>query len=143
SNPDRDRDSIEEAAQLRDRFPDCAFVVVENAFLPKPGASTQLGGAYRTLAAHRLRIEMPALEPDLIDTIESPGFSLSDLMPQPLSRSDNLRQRGELSFDARAGVRAWMIKMLRDIHRVLQTIDRPAERTAETPGVPVRTAAPM
>jgi hypothetical protein len=125
---DRDRDSLDEAVSLRARFADCAFVAVENAFLPRPNASVRQGEAWRALATHPLRVFMPRLDEDLAELIEEPGRSLSGLMREPLSRSED--RRNELSFDARAELRAWLMTMLKDIHRVLARLDAPAEALA-------------
>jgi len=123
---DRDRDSFEEAMRLRECLVDCPFVLVENEFLPRPSAATRQGSAYRALETHQLRISMPALDPALADVIDDAGLSLSALMRQPLSRDNRPRQGGELSFDARADLRAWLIKLLRDVHHMIRAIDRPA-----------------
>jgi len=125
---DRDRDSLDQAVALRDRFADCAFVAVENALLPRPNASVRQGEAYRALAAHPLRVFMPALDEDLAELVEDPGRSLSALMREPLSRSED--RRNELSFDARAELRAWLMEILKDIHRVLAGLDAKAEALA-------------
>src|SRR5229473_439586 len=47
--PDRKADSFEAGAILRDRFPDCPFVVVENAFLKAPKRNVRQGTAYKAL----------------------------------------------------------------------------------------------
>jgi hypothetical protein len=125
---DRDRDSLDEAIALRARFADCAFVAVENAFLPRPNAALRQGEAYRALLTHPLRVFMPKLDEDLVELIEEPGRSLSALLREPLSRSED--RRNELSFDARAELRAWLMTMLKDIHRVLARLDAPAEALA-------------
>src|SRR5262249_21732448 len=59
--PAADRRSREEAVALRDAFDDCAFVVVENEFLPRPGAALRASDACQTLAAHPLRVTMARL----------------------------------------------------------------------------------
>jgi hypothetical protein len=125
---DRDRDSLDQAVALRDRFADCAFVAVENAFLPRPNASVRQGEAYRALAAHPLRVFMPELDEDLAELVEDPGRSLSALMRAPLSRSED--RRNELSFDARAELRAWLMRVLKDIHRALAGLDAKADALA-------------
>jgi hypothetical protein len=87
------------------------------------------GDAYRALAAHPLRVVMPRLDEGLAEWIEEPGRSLSALMREPLSRSAD--QRNELSFDARAALRAWLMKVLKDVHRALAGLDARAEALAE------------
>jgi hypothetical protein len=114
---DRDRASREAGLLVRDRFPDCAFVAVENLFLPRPNATVRMSAAAQMLAAHPLSVAIPRLEPELAEVIEEPDRSLSALLRAPLSRSDAARDG--LSFDARAALRAWLMAVLRDIHRAL------------------------
>src|SRR5205085_4436332 len=108
---------------LRARFRDCAFVVVDNYFLgePKPAARHTTG--YRALEVHGLRIEMPWLAPDYAAILENPGVSLSDIMREPLSFSeaDELAPL-DLTFDARASLRAWTVKVFQGIHRVTRSV---------------------
>jgi hypothetical protein len=125
---DRDRRSREEAVALRDAFDDCAFVVVENEFLPRPGAALRAGDAWQTLAAHPLRVTMPRLVDDLVELIEDPRCSLSALIRAPLSRND---QGGDLSFDAASAFRAWLMPLFRDIHHALANLDATAEALAD------------
>ena len=127
---DRDRDSFEEAVRLRERLNDCPFVVVENEFLPRPSAATRQGSAYRALQTHQPRMSMPALEPALADIVDDVGMSLSALMRQPLSRSDSPRQGGDLTFEARADLRAWLMKILRDVHDMIRALERPGPAPA-------------
>jgi hypothetical protein len=49
-------------------------------------------------------------------------------MRAPLSRSED--RRNELSFDARAELRAWLMRVLKDIHRALAGLDAKAEALA-------------
>jgi hypothetical protein len=125
---DRDRASREAGVLMRDRFPDCAFVAVENLFLPRPNAAVRTGAAAQVLAAHPLSVAIPRLEPELAEVIEEPDCSLSALMRAPLSRGDATRDG--LSFDARAALRAWLMAVLRDIHRALTRLDARAEAVA-------------
>jgi hypothetical protein len=125
---DRDRASREAGVLMRDRFPDCAFVAVENLFLPRPNAAVRTGAAAQVLAAHPLSVAIPRLEPELAEVIEEPDCSLSALMRAPLSRGDTTRDG--LSFDARAARRAWLMAVLRDIHRALTRLDARAEAVA-------------
>jgi hypothetical protein len=114
---DRDRASREAGLLVRDRFPECAFVVVENLFLPPPNAAVRVSAATQLLAAHPLHVVIPRLAPELAEVIEEPECSLSGLLRAPLSRSED--RRDGLSFDARAALRAWLMAVLRDIHRAL------------------------
>jgi len=122
---DRDRASREAGVLVRDRFPDCAFIAVENLFLPRPNAAVRAGAAAQTLAAHPVSVAVPRLEAELAEVIEEPDCSLSALLRAPLSRSENTRDG--LSFEARAALRAWLMAVLRDIHRALANLDARAE----------------
>lgn len=123
---DRDPASTSEAAELIASFTNCAVVLVENAFLPRAAPVAHASEALRALELHPLRIALPALHPALVEAIDAPNVSLSALMREPLSRSDAAPREGELSFEERANLRLWLVKVLRDIHRVLRTIERPA-----------------
>lgn len=125
--PDRNPDSFEEARQLRDRFTDCAFVIVENGFLGSPAESVRRSSGYRALEAHPLRMAMPELGRAFAAVLEDPGMSFSDLMRQPLSRGDDPRERGDLSFDARAAVRTWLMRLFREIHYIMAALERRAD----------------
>jgi hypothetical protein len=124
---DRDRRSREEAVALRAAFADCAFVVVENEFLPRPSAALSAGDACRTLAAHPLHVRMARLPDALVELIDDERRSLSALIRAPLSRND---QRGDLSFAAASAFRAWLMPLFRDIHRALANLDAKAEAMA-------------
>jgi len=124
---DRDRRSREDAVALRGSFPDCAFVVVENQYLPRPNAALAAGDACRTLAAHPLQVTMPRLAHDLAALIDDERRSLAALIREPLSRSG---ASGDLSFDALSAFRAWLMPLFRDIHRALARLDAPAEEMA-------------
>src|SRR6266576_1810585 len=50
--PDRRADSFEAGVILRDNFRDCAFIVVDNAFLKESKRSARQGASYKALRAH-------------------------------------------------------------------------------------------
>src|SRR6266702_7084682 len=77
---DRSAESFEEGWDLRDRFEDCAFVVVDNAFLGEAGERVRHSGAYRALAAHDLRFDVPALDRRHFEVIDDPYLSLAEFM---------------------------------------------------------------
>jgi hypothetical protein len=118
---DRSPESFEEGCELRDRFPDCTFVVVGNAHLRAPLESTRRTPGYRALDAHDLHMAMPALDPAFAAAIEDPGLSFSDLVRQPLSLRSR-RTRGDLSFEAHAAIRAWLVRMFQEFHWVTQQV---------------------
>lgn len=116
---DRNPDSYEEGRRLRDRFAQTRFVLVENAFVGAAKEVTRANPAYQTLSAHEPRLAMPALAPEFAELLENPGLSLSELMRQPLALDETRpAPPDELSFRARATIRAWLIAMFREIHRV-------------------------
>lgn len=117
---DRNADSYEAALLLRERFEDCAVVLVENAFLGKVKDRTRRSTGYQALEDHALRMTLPCLDPEVLDIVEDMHLSLSDLMREPLSRGAG---GGPLSFDERAELRGWLGRIFRDIHRVTRAVE--------------------
>ena len=120
---DRGQDAWEEARLLRERFADCAFVLVDNAHIGKVKEQTRRAAAYQELQEHDLRMALPRLDPELADALEDPGLSLGDIVSQPLSRSDVESMPGGLPFEQRAELRTWLMQAFRDIHRLTRTIE--------------------
>jgi hypothetical protein len=120
---DRGQDAYEEARLLRERFADCAFVLVDNAHIGKVKEQTRRSAAYQELQEHDLRMALPRLDPALADALEDPGLSLGDIVTQPLSRSDVESMPGGLPFEQRAELRAWLMQAFRDIHRLTRMIE--------------------
>ena len=117
---DRNADSYEAARLLRERFDDCALVLVENAFLGKAKDRTRSSGGYRAFEDYELRMTLPHLDPEVLDIVEDMRLSLSDLMREPLSRGAS---GGPLSFDERADLRGWLGRIFRDIHRLTRAVE--------------------
>ena len=132
---DRGQDAYEEARLLRERFADCAFVLVDNAHIGKVKEQTRRSAAYQELQEHDLRMALPRLDPELADALEDPGLSLGDIVSQPLSRSDVESMPGNLPFEQRAELRAWLMQAFRDIHRLTRAIETRAP--ALSPEAPV------
>ena len=84
---DRNPDAYEEGRVLRERFDDCAFVLVENAFVGRIKDVTRRSAGYRAFETHDLCIALPPLDLAIADAIDDPNVSLSDIMSRPLSRS--------------------------------------------------------
>jgi len=120
--PDRRRDSFEAGVALGQRFPDSAFVVVENAFLGEPRDSVRSGDAYRALKAHDLRLLVPTLAPDITEALDEPSLSLSEFMRRPLSRGDAERLP-EYLRRARAELRTWLLAIFQGVHRITLAVD--------------------
>jgi hypothetical protein len=120
---DRGPDAYEEARHLRARFADCAFVLVDNAFIGKVKEQTRRAAAYQEMQEHDLRMALPRLDAALADALDDPGLSLGDIVSQPLSRSDTECMPGDLPFEERAMLRAWLMQAFRDIHRLTRAIE--------------------
>jgi hypothetical protein len=120
---DRGADAYEEARHLRERFDDCAFVLVDNAHIGKVKEQTRRSAAYQEMQEHDLRMALPRLDPALADAFDDPALSLGDIVTQPLSRSENARLPGGLPFEDRAALRNWVMQAFRDIHRLTRTIE--------------------
>jgi hypothetical protein len=121
---DRGIDSYEEAWQLRERFADCAFVLVENALTGKAKDKTRRSAAYQEMQQHDLRMALPLFDFALADALDDdPSLSLGDIVSQPLSRSNHGDTPGELPFDQRAALRSWVMQVFRDIYRLTREIE--------------------
>jgi len=133
---DRGTDAYEEARHLRARFDDCAFVLVDNAFVGKVKEKTRRSAAYQEMQEHDLRMTLPLFDPEIADALDDdPALSLGDIVTKPLSRSDTGRMPGDLPFDQRAALRNWVMQAFRDIHRLTRTIETRAP--ALSPVAPV------
>jgi hypothetical protein len=120
---DRGADAYEEARHLRERFADCAFVLVDNAHVGKVKEQTRRSAAYQEMQEHDLRMALPRLDAVLADALDDPGLSLGDVVSQPLSRSDTASRPGDLPFEERAVLRTWLMQAFRDIHRLTRAIE--------------------
>ncbi len=115
--PDRKVDSFEAGVVLRNNFPDCPFVVVENAFLGEPKDNAR-GRAYRALRAHELRFLMPELDEAVAEELEERALSLSDFIRRPISYCAEALSPDGLSLDLRLVLRAWVFRMFQEIHGI-------------------------
>jgi len=117
----RDAESYEQGQILCARF-DCPIVIVENGFLGEPRPEARRSRPYAALARHPLRMHMAALDPLLADMIGDPRLSLSAFMRGEM---ENL-PLAYLSREWRSSLRAWVMKMFKEIHRVTQPPAEPA-----------------
>jgi hypothetical protein len=116
---DRKADSYDEALRLRDRFPDSTLVTVENAFVGPPGESVRRSGPYQAFVTHPLHMTIPLLEPAARVALAEPEFSLSDFMRRPVAMAEiPLAPQTIPTRDAHGSLRAWVMRMFRDIHRI-------------------------
>jgi hypothetical protein len=118
---DRNRDSFEQGRMLLERFADCAVVVVDNAHLRRAVSAIRFSPDYQVLEAYDLHFHMPALDPVAASFVEDPDLSLGDFLRAPISL--NSADSGDLVLNARASIRAWMVKLVREIHRVTHSLD--------------------
>jgi hypothetical protein len=129
---DRHADSYDEAQRLRDRFHDMALVAVENASVGPPGESIRRSGAYQAFVRHALHMTMPILDPAAGIALADPAFSLSEFMRQPVALGEaTLAPQSNSAHDARGLLRAWLMRMFRDIHRISRTLVTPTEPAIE------------
>jgi hypothetical protein len=126
---DRNADAYEEGRQLRERFADCALVLVENVFLGPIKEKTLRSAGYRAFDSHDLCMTLPLLDPAVAAAIHEAEVSLSDVISRPLSRSDDNPFAG-LTFDQRAEMRGWLMKVFRDVHRVTRAAEQRAPQLA-------------
>jgi hypothetical protein len=135
---DRNRDSFEEGRLLLERFADCVVVIVDNAYLRQAAGTTRYSTGYQVLEAHDLHFHMPTLDPVAASFVEDSSMSLGDFLRAPLPLSCATADTGDLALNARASIRAWLLKLFREIHRVTRALE---ERFA-TPELP-RLLAPV
>jgi len=111
-------DSYEQARLLRDRFA-CPFVVVDNAFLGGPNETTRHSQPYAALQLHPWRMQMPPLDPLMADVIADTGLSLAAFIREDVHTSS----LAFLSREARPAIRAWIMAMFKEIHRILRSLE--------------------
>jgi hypothetical protein len=126
---DRNADAYEEGRLLRERFADCALVLVENVFLGPLKERTLHSAGFRAFESHDLCMTMPVLEPVIADAIHETEVSLSDIIRQPLSRSSRVSPGG-LTFEQLAELRSWLMKVFREVHRVTRAAESRASHDA-------------
>jgi hypothetical protein len=133
---DRDPDAYATALALHARFEDCGLILVDNAFVGRAKEKTRQSAAYRTLAGHDRTLALPLLSRDIVDVIEDGEVSLGAIMTRPLSRDDGGKLVDGLDFEQRVELRGWLLKVFREISRVIrpQQTQAPALAPAEAPG---------
>ena len=119
--PDRTPEAYGQALMLRDRFV-CTTVLVDNGFIGEPKDATRRSPGYRALEAHHWRMSLPRLEPELAAWVEEGDLSLGEIISQPLSRGE-ADLPGVPPFEQREALRAWLLAIFRDIHRVIRAAD--------------------
>lgn len=131
--PDRRADSYEAGVILRDNFPDCAFIVVDNAFLREPKRNARQAPSYQLLRVHNWRFYMPTLAKQVVEALEDRRFSLSAFMRQPMSSSGEVPMPDVLTPGLRIALRNWLFRMFQEIHRVTNAVATREEPLAPMP----------
>jgi hypothetical protein len=119
---DRNPDAYEEGRLLRDRFGDCMFVLVENAFVGPVKELTRRSAGYRAFETHDLCMAIPPLDLAIADRIDDPQVSLSEIISRPLSRATG-EYPADLTFEEQSEIRRWLLALFRDIHRVARVAE--------------------
>jgi hypothetical protein len=122
---DRNPDAYEEGRLLRERLEDCAFVLVENAFIGQIKEITRRSAGYRAFETHDLCVSLPLLSRAVADAIDDANVSLSDIISRPLSR-DTAQPVGGLTFEQQDEMRRWLVTVFREVHRVTRAIEERA-----------------
>lgn len=81
--PEQDAESYEEGARLLARFPDCAFVTVENENLGEIDKYARGGDGYFTLRQHERRMLIPRLDSLFALALSESKLSLGDFLNDP------------------------------------------------------------
>ena len=129
---DRNPDAYEEGRLLRERFAECALVLVENEFIGRVKDITRRSAGYRAFETHDLCMTLPLLDRAVMDLIEESNVSLSDVMSKPLSRSDDARSTG-LGFEHRAAVRGWLVQVFRALHQMIRMVEQRVPAVLDPP----------
>ena len=106
---------------LLERFADCMVAIVDNAQLRRATSAIRFSPDYQVLQAYDLHFHMPALDPVVASFVEDPTLSLGDFLRAPIPL--NSAESGDLALNARAAIRAWMVRLVREIHRVTHALD--------------------
>jgi hypothetical protein len=134
--PDRRADSFEAGVILRDNFRDCAFIVVDNAFLKEPKRSARQGASYKALRAHNWRFAMPKLADQVVEALEDYGLSLGNFMCQPMSSNGEAPVPDNLTPELRIALRTWVFRMFQEIYRLTHALATHEEPVAANPVSP-------
>jgi hypothetical protein len=112
-----EQEAYEEALDLRQRLDASHFVLVENRQLGDIRSGIRQSDDYRALTENGLRIVMPALDPALMEAVDEWDIGLGAFMRDPTLK---------VPLEMRDDIRSWLVKVLTDIYRVLDAIDRSA-----------------
>ena len=134
--PERDTESYEQGRRLRERFPDCTFVVAENEAVGEVDRYARINDAYWALKKHDLRLIIPRLDQLFSLALDDTQLSLAEFTHAPPAQ----RSAAHLSFaflspHARAGIQRWTRTMFGELERVMRHV------AARAP-VPVAESAP-
>jgi hypothetical protein len=121
--PERDIDSYEQGQRLRERFPDCAFVLAENEVVGDIDRYARINDAYWALKKHDLRMLIPRLDPLFSLALEDTKLPLAEFIHAPPAQ----RSAAHLSFaflspHARSGIQRWTRTMFGELDRVMRHV---------------------
>jgi hypothetical protein len=121
--PGRDTDSYEQGRRLRERFPDCSFVVAENEAVGEIDRYARINDAYWALKKHDLRLLMPRLDQLFSLALDDTKLSLAEFThAPPAQRSAAHFSFAFLSPHARTGIQRWTRTMFGELERVLRGV---------------------
>jgi hypothetical protein len=112
-----EQEAYEEALDLRQRLDASQFVLVENRQLGDIRYGIRQSDDYCALTENGLRIVVPALDPALMEVVDEWDIGLGAFMRDPTLK---------VPLEMRDDIRSWLVKVLTDIYRVLDVIDRGA-----------------
>jgi hypothetical protein len=121
--PGRDADSYAHGLQVRDRFADCTFVVVDNEAITDLDRDTRIHDAYWTMKKQPLLLRMPRLDTLFSLALEESKLPLGEFLrgapPQAGAGSVPLAL---LSPHVRGGIQRWTRAMLAEIERLMRAL---------------------
>jgi hypothetical protein len=128
--PERDIDSYDQGRRLRERFPDCAFVVAENEAVGDIDRYARLNDSYWSLKRHELRLIVPRLDPLFSLALEDSKLPLTEFIhAPPAERSAAHLSFAFLSPHARTGIQRWARTMFGELERIMRHLKARAQLT--------------
>jgi hypothetical protein len=121
--PERDIESYEHGRRLRERFPDCAFVVAENEAVGEIDRYARINDSYWSLKKHDLRLLIPRLDQLFSLALEDTKLSLAEFThAPPAERSAAHFSFAFLSPHARIGIQRWTRTMFGELDRLMRYV---------------------
>jgi hypothetical protein len=131
--PGQDAESYEAGGRLLARFPDCAFVTVENENLGEIDKYARVGDGYFTLKQHARRMLIPRLDSLFALALAESKLSLGDFLREPPpERTPAHNSIAYASPHMRAGIGRFAKSLFEQIERAMQGVGVPAVAPAES-----------